>query len=138
MLTELAVLQGINDYGMCVQARTSGLKEHDVLQGINDSGMEDLLSGTVSGAFYLGGGAAPALAGSINSLFGFGWACTGMGFLMILQALALLIMLLFLRRPAEKGLKHTPERQALLDPVHHDEEQATANGEPSGQTMGAA
>lgn len=87
-----------------------------VLQGFNDSGMEDLLSGTVSGAFYLGGGAAPALAGAINSLFGFGWACTGMGFLMLLEAIALLVLLFFLRRPktADKASRTADEEQASL------------------------
>ena len=79
--------------------------------------MEDLLSGTVSGAFYLGGGAAPALAGTINSLFGFGWACTGMGFLMLLEAIALLVLLLFLRRPPDKASQTNDEEQA---PAQHD------------------
>lgn len=91
------------------------------LQGFNDSGMEDLLSGTVSGAFYLGGGAAPALAGTINSLFGFGWACTGMGFLMLLEAIALLILLLFLRKPPDKSSRTSDEEQA---PAQHDSKPA--------------
>ena len=98
------------------------------MQGFKDSGMEDLLSGTVSGAFYLGGGAAPAVAGTINSLFGFGWACTGMGFLMLLQAIALLILLLFLRRPPAKTTKAS-QHPAWLDPPPNDEEQpAQQNG----------
>ena len=97
--------------------------------------MEDLLSGTVSGAFYLGGGAAPALAGAVNSVFGFGWACAMIGFLMLLQAAALLILIFFLRRPSGQQDKHSPEREALLDPVHdaqhghYDEEQPLSNGE---------
>ena len=100
-------------------------------QGFNDSGMEDLLSGTVSGAFYLGGGAAPAIAGTINAVFGFGWACTGMGFLMLLQAVALLILLLFLRTPPSRArpAAKSPFHDSSQLPEHVDEEQPHDNGE---------
>ncbi|KAK9867466.1 hypothetical protein WJX84_001884 [Apatococcus fuscideae] len=123
------VLLGLGSGCVLVPALPALLDATSTL-GFNDSGMEDLLSGTVSGAFYLGGGAAPAIAGTINAVFGFGWACTGMGFLMLLQAVALLILLLFLRTPPSRArpAAKSPFHDSSQLPEHVDEEQPHDNG----------
>lgn len=48
-------------------------------------GVEDLVSGLVSGAFYLGTSVGPLLSGALVSLIGFPWTMTALAALLLLH-----------------------------------------------------
>jgi MFS family permease len=67
-------------------------------ENIGHSGIEDLASGMIGGAYYLGGGAGPILGGAATALVGFEWASTSYGFGLLLLSTALIITLLITKR----------------------------------------
>ena len=64
-------------------------------ESLPDSGIEDLASGMIGGAYYLGGGAGPIVGGAITSLVGFEWASTsyGIGLLLLSSILAVTLLI---------------------------------------------
>jgi len=67
-------------------------------ESLGHAGIEDLASGMIGGAYYLGGGAGPILGGAATALVGFEWASTSYGIGLLLLSTALITTLLITKR----------------------------------------
>ena len=76
-------------------------------------GLEDLVSGLVGGAYYLGGGAGPLIGGALAALLGFEWATTAWG--LGLLAFSVILVLTALLARGKPKLDQDVEQPLLVN-----------------------
>jgi predicted MFS family arabinose efflux permease len=74
---------------VAVQMDNPNPNRNPTQMGLASEGVEDLASGLLSGAFYMGGALGPLLGGAATSLFGFQWTGALMSALLLLMCLIL-------------------------------------------------